>query len=96
LPENAFASDGNAEPLAQRFQQLRRGRLSAGKNATLDEIKFAAVGLEQAILNGDGLNAGEATGQQAVADLRKIFGPKLLGPPFEAAGVGREFQSGGR
>jgi hypothetical protein len=50
--------------------------MSAGKNVTLDEIDFAAIGQDQAILNGDGLNA---SGQQAVADLRKIFRPEL--PP---------------
>src|ERR1700716_2416327 len=69
LPENAFADDGNAEPLAQRFQHLRRGQHAAGKNVALDEIDFASVGLEQAVLNGDGLNAGEPAGQQAVAQL---------------------------
>src|ERR1700738_5138766 len=69
LPENALANDGNAEPLAQRFQHLRRGQHSTGKNVALDEIDFAAVGLEQAILNGDGLNAGKAAGQQPVTQL---------------------------
>jgi hypothetical protein len=55
LPKNAFANDWNAEPLAERFQHLGRGQRSAGKNVTLDEIDLAAIGLEQAILNGDGL-----------------------------------------
>src|ERR1700733_5494427 len=66
LSENAFANDGNAEPLAQRFQHLRRGQHSAGENITLDEIDLAAIGLEQVVLNGDGLDAGEAAGQQPV------------------------------
>jgi hypothetical protein len=56
------------------FSSCGEGNMSARKNVTPDEIDFAAVSLEQAILNGDGLNA---TGQQAVADLRKIFRPEL-------------------
>src|ERR1700682_6789374 len=78
LPENALAEDGNAEPLAKRFQHLRRRQHAAGKNVTLDEIDLAAIGLEQAVLNGDGLNSGAAAGQQPVAQLRKIFRPELL------------------
>jgi hypothetical protein len=31
LPENAFANNGNAEPLAERFQHLWRGQHSSGK-----------------------------------------------------------------
>jgi hypothetical protein len=41
LPENAFANDGNAEPLAERFQHPRRRQHSVGKNVTLDEIDVA-------------------------------------------------------
>jgi hypothetical protein len=51
------------------FSTCGEGNMSGGKNVTLDEIDFAAI------LNGDGLNA---TGQQAVVDLRKIFGRGLL------------------
>ena len=78
LPENAFADDGNAEPLAERFQHLRRGQHAARENVALDEIDLAPIGLEQAVLDGDGLNAGEAAGQQPVAQLRKISRPELL------------------
>src|SRR5258707_15228836 len=67
LPENAFADDGNTEPLAQRFQDLRRRQHAAGENVALDEIDFAAIGLKQAVLDGDGLDSGKAPGQQAVA-----------------------------
>src|SRR5438128_2628361 len=69
LPENAFADDGNTEPLAQRFEDLRRGQHAAGENVALDEVDLAAIGLEQAVLNGDGLDAGKPAGQQAVAQL---------------------------
>src|ERR1700722_10065874 len=78
LPENAFADNRYAEPLAQRFQHLRRGQHAAGENVALDEIDFAAIGLEQAVLDGDGLNAGEAAGQQPVAQLREILWPELF------------------
>src|SRR5260370_37320200 len=43
LPENALANDGNAEPLAERFQHLRRGQHAAGKNITLDQINLPAI-----------------------------------------------------
>ena len=69
MPENALADDGNAEALAERFQDLRRGEHAARKDVALDEIDFAPIGLEQAVLDGDGLDAGQPAGQQAVAQL---------------------------
>src|SRR5437588_5959075 len=38
LPENALADDGNAEPFAERLEDLRRGPHAAGENIVLDEI----------------------------------------------------------
>src|SRR6186713_685379 len=69
LPENALADDGNAEAFAERLEDLRGGQHAARKHVALDEIDFAAIGLEQAILDGDGLDAGQPAGQQAVAQL---------------------------
>jgi hypothetical protein len=69
LPGKALADDGNTKALTERFQDLRRGQHAARKNVALDEIDFAAIGLEQAVLDGDGLDAGQPAGQQAVAQL---------------------------
>jgi len=44
------------------------------QNVTLDEIDFAAIGLEQTVLDGDGVDAGEAAGNSRSRNCEKYFG----------------------
>src|SRR5262249_4352443 len=78
LPENALADDGHAEALAERLEHLRRGQHAPRKHVALDEINFPAIALKHAVLDGDGLEAGEPAGQQPVTHLREVLWPELF------------------
>ncbi|OIQ67225.1 hypothetical protein GALL_511980 [mine drainage metagenome] len=83
MPENALANDRDTEPFAQRLEYLRRGQHATRKNIALDEVDLAAIGLEQIVPDGNGLDAGEAARQEPVAQLREISGPELLTHRFD-------------
>ena len=78
MPENALADDRNAEPFAERFQDLRRGQHPARKYIALDKVHLAPVALEHTVLDRDGLDPRKPAGQQAIAQLREVFRPELL------------------
>src|SRR5262249_45117647 len=78
LPEDAPADVGVTESLAKSFEDLGRRQHAAGEDVALDEVDFAAIGLEHAVLNGDGLDTGEPARQQPIPQLRKVFWPELL------------------
>src|SRR5215831_15087642 len=67
-----------ARKCARGFQDLWRGQHAAWKYIALYEVDLAAVALEHAVLDGDGLDPRKPAGQQAIAQLREVFRPELL------------------
>ena len=63
------------------FITAGRGQHPAGEDVAADEVHLAPVGLEEAVLDGDHLQARHATGLQAARELVEIDRPVPLRPP---------------